>query len=370
LEEERAKAEEERGGSQKLSIFLSYRRDDVPFAVGLLTAMLSDRLSPDTIFLDTIVNRRGLSTASGLSRALARSAAVLCVIGPEWDDESHLRRLADANDFVRRELETALSQGVPVIPVFVDREPDRKVAASLPAGLEPLSALPPSPLRKESLAADADALIHRLRGILDARGDAYEPEMHQGDQGDVAAVLGADLVRRGIEEMLRHVLPLPQQSSKNLEHLAAATAVLLPPGEWLRYLATGHLPGRPSGSALVVVTDRALRIGEMGSDFGVRKRYEMLLSDILDTDLVRRRRLGLLDVGDVTFQIKNRPPVKVMGIFGDRAAGLSELLRRLGISGDQAAELSELLRRLGLFDAGGFPLDALVEAAMSGHGGK
>ena len=107
-------------GWQKRLIFLSYRRDDAPFAVGLLAAMLFDRFPPDTIFLDTIANRRGLFAASRLSRALGRSVAVLCVIGSEWDDESHVSRLADESDFVRWELETALSQDVPVIPVFVD----------------------------------------------------------------------------------------------------------------------------------------------------------------------------------------------------------------------------------------------------------
>jgi hypothetical protein len=324
------------GASNRRLIFLSYRHDDAPFAVGLLAAMLFDRFPPDTVYLDTIANRRGLFAASRLSRALARSAAVLCVIGPEWDDEGHLRRLAEEGDFVRQELATALAQKVPVIPVFVNRDPDRKVAAGLPDGLEPLSALTPSPLRKESFVTDADALIRRLRRILDDRSDVYEPERDQQDRGDVAAVLDADLVRRGIDAMLRHVLPLPQQSSENLENLVTATATLLPPGEWLHYLVTGHLPRRPSGSTVVVVTDRALRIGQLRSDFSLAERSEMLLGDILDADLVRRRRLGLLDVGDVSLQIKGRPPVIVKGIFGDQAARLTELVRppRIGVRKD------------------------------------
>jgi hypothetical protein len=322
-------------GWQKGLIFLSYRRDDAPFAVGLLAAMLFDRFPPDTIFLDTIANRRGLFAASRLSRALGKSVAVLCVIGSEWDDESHVSRLADESDFVRWELETALSQDVPVIPVFVDREPDRKLAAGLPTGLEALCKLQPSRLRKESFVADAGALIRRLCRILDHAGEADESEIDR-DGGDVAAVLEVDLVRRGIDAMLRHVLPLPQQSSKNLEHVVAATAILLPPGEWLRYLATGHLPGRPSGSTLVVVTDGALRIGQLCSDFSVGECWEVLLGEILDADLVRRRRLGLLDVGDVTFHIKDRLPLRVEGIFGDQAARLTELVRprRVGVPRD------------------------------------
>jgi hypothetical protein len=314
--------------SQKRLIFLSYRRDDVPFTVGLLAAMLFDRFPLDSVYLDTIANRRSFFTVSRLSRALDRSASVLCMIGPEWDDESHMRRLANERDFVRWELGTALSREVEVIPVFVDRELDRKLASGLPAPLESLCELAASPLHKESFVTDAEALVRRLRRTFDHEDHADEPEIDQPDQGNVATTLDAELVQRGIDAMLRHVLPLPQQSSKNLEHVVAVTAILLPPGEWLRYLATGHLPGRPSGSALVVVTDRALRIAQLCSDFSVGERFEMLLGDILDADIVRRRRLGLLDVGDVTFHIESRLPLRVEGIFGDQAARLTALVRQ------------------------------------------
>src|SRR6185295_15503681 len=47
------------------------------------------------------------------------SDLVLAVIGTDWLPELN-RRLADEEDFVRRELETALLRGVSVIPVLTE----------------------------------------------------------------------------------------------------------------------------------------------------------------------------------------------------------------------------------------------------------
>jgi hypothetical protein len=133
-------------------------------------------------------------------------------------------------------------------------------------------------------------------------------------------------VRRGIDAMLRHVLPLPQQSTRNLDHLVAATASLLEAGEWLHYAATGHLPGQPSGSALVVVTDQAVRIARLGGDLTVKERWQSPIGEVLGAELVERRRLRMLDVADVTFRVSGRPLPRVEGIFGDQAARLAKLV--------------------------------------------
>jgi hypothetical protein len=49
-------------------------------------------------------------------------AAVLAIIGPRWTDARNnagQRRLEDADDFVRIELEAALARNIPVVPVLV-----------------------------------------------------------------------------------------------------------------------------------------------------------------------------------------------------------------------------------------------------------
>jgi TIR domain len=305
-------------------IFLSYRRDDVPFAVGLLAARLFEAFPPGEVFLDTMANRRGLFVRRRLRRALASSGVVVSVMGPGWDDERHLSRLADDDDLVRWELETALEQRLPVVPVLVDR--DWELSGELPGRLTELHEFAPRDLRRETFLGDADALVHHLVGILGYQAGAREPQLQHALAPAPSATLDAAIVRRGIDAMLRHVLPLPQQSTRNLGHLADATASLLEAGEWLRYAATGHLPGKPSGSALVVVTDQAVRIAQLGGNLKVGQRWQSPLGEVLGADLVERRRLRMLDVADVTFRVSGRPLPRVEGIFGGQAVRLTQLV--------------------------------------------
>ena len=251
---------------------------------------------------------------------------MVSVMGPGWDDERHLARLADDDDLVRWELETALEQHLPVVPVLVDR--DRKLSGELPDGLKALREFAPKALRRNTFPGDADALVHHLAGILGYPAEAREPRLQHAPAPTPSATLDAAMVRRGIDAMLRHVLPLPQQSTRNLEHLVTATASLLEGGEWLHYAATGHLPGKPSGSALVVVTDQAVRIAQLGGDLEVRERWQCPLGEFLGADLVERRRLRMLDVADVTFRGSGGPLPRVEGIFGDQAVRLAQLVTR------------------------------------------
>jgi hypothetical protein len=306
-------------------IFLSYRRDDVPFAVGLLAARLFEAFPPGDVFLDTMANRRGLFVRRRLGQALARSAVVVSVMGPVWDDERHLSRLAGDDDLVRWELEAALEQDLPIVPVLVDR--DWPLSGELPGKLMALREFAPKALRlrRETFLGDADALVHHLAGILGYQAEAREPQLQHALAPAPSATLDAVIVRQGIDAMLRHVLPLPQQSTRNLEHLVAATASLLKAGEWLHYAATGHLPGKPSGSALVVVTDQAVRIAQLGGNLRVAERWQSPIGEVLGADLVERRRLRMLDVADVTFRVSGRPFPSVEGIFGDQAVRLTQL---------------------------------------------
>src|SRR5262249_885340 len=58
-----------------------------------------------------------------LQEAVGRCDVLLAVIGERWLDrseESGEARLHDSNDFVRLELEGALTRGIPVIPLLAD----------------------------------------------------------------------------------------------------------------------------------------------------------------------------------------------------------------------------------------------------------
>jgi hypothetical protein len=82
------------------------------------------------VFRDIDSIEAGEDFEQAIGQALRAASAVLIVIGPRWLEASAhdgSRRIDDPLDYVRREIEIALSMPTPVIPVLVD-------GAGLPAG--------------------------------------------------------------------------------------------------------------------------------------------------------------------------------------------------------------------------------------------
>ena len=104
-------------------IFLSYRRQDSQSATGRLADRLAAHFGPERIFRDHESIVAGEDFAEAIARAIFASSAVLVVIGPGWLDARNpngQRRLDDPRDFVRLEIESALEQDVPIVPVLVE----------------------------------------------------------------------------------------------------------------------------------------------------------------------------------------------------------------------------------------------------------
>lgn len=146
-----------------MRVFLSYRREDSAAHAGRLADALRARLGPEGVFLDVAAIRAGTDFTAAIDDALGRTDAVLVVIGPRWlsavtDDGRP--RLADPQDYVRREVSGALGSGLPVVPVLVG-------GASLPAAEDlpdELTAL----ARRQAFALD-DTTWHRdVDGLLDS----------------------------------------------------------------------------------------------------------------------------------------------------------------------------------------------------------
>src|SRR5262249_16819955 len=79
--------------------------------------------------------------AAVLEQSVRRSDAMLTVIGPDWltaPAVNGTRRLDNPNDYVRREIETALGAGKPVIPLVVD-DARLPTASDLPPCVRELS---------------------------------------------------------------------------------------------------------------------------------------------------------------------------------------------------------------------------------------
>src|SRR5690606_32039726 len=102
-------------------IVLSYRRADSPGFARALRERLVRELGADRIFLDVETIEAGEDFREGLRTAVSTAEALVVVIGPEWlGPPPAANRLHNDDDAIRLEIATALSAGVPVVPVLVD----------------------------------------------------------------------------------------------------------------------------------------------------------------------------------------------------------------------------------------------------------
>ncbi len=110
-------------------IFLSYRREGNAIHAGRLHDFLvrgvadDPGFADDQIFMDIDTIAPGDDFREVIAEAVAKCDVLLAVIGREWTtvkDERGRRRLINAADFVRLEVEAALKREIPVVPVLVD----------------------------------------------------------------------------------------------------------------------------------------------------------------------------------------------------------------------------------------------------------
>src|SRR6266508_306274 len=109
-------------------IFISYRREETAYPAGWLYDRLADRFGGGQAFKDVDSIQLGDDFVEVITSAVGSCDVLLALIGDEWltiTDEDGQRRLDDPNDFVRLEIEAALTRNVRVIPILVDGARDR-----------------------------------------------------------------------------------------------------------------------------------------------------------------------------------------------------------------------------------------------------
>ncbi len=121
-------------------VFISYRRDDAAGYAGRLEEALERRLGHGSVFRDVLDIAPGADFVAAIRQRLAGAQTVLVLIGPRWlgGEAPGSRRIDDAQDFVRLEVQVALEGGARLIPVLLPgaRMPS---AAELPEPLRPLA---------------------------------------------------------------------------------------------------------------------------------------------------------------------------------------------------------------------------------------
>src|SRR4029453_5992000 len=110
--------------SEAARVFISYRRQETAWPARQLYDVLVAELGADRVFKDVDNIEPGDDFVERIQSAVGSCQVLLALIGPRWltiTDAKGERRLDGPEDFVRLEVETALSRDdVRVIPILVD----------------------------------------------------------------------------------------------------------------------------------------------------------------------------------------------------------------------------------------------------------
>jgi hypothetical protein len=147
-------------------IFLNYRREDTAYAAGWLYARLAERFGGGQVFKDVDSIEPGEDFVRAVATAVGSCDVLLALIGDRWltiTGADGTRRLDDPGDFVRLEIEAALTRDIRVVPILVAgaRMPD---ATDLPPSLAKL-------VRRQALELSPsrfDSDLSRLLRVLDS----------------------------------------------------------------------------------------------------------------------------------------------------------------------------------------------------------
>jgi TIR domain len=105
-----------------MRIAISYRRDDSAGITGRIFDRLVARYGTDSVFRDVDNIPIGIDFREHINSILAQTDITLVVVGKRWFGPlpRRRRRIDDPADPVRVEVETALRNGMPVVPILVE----------------------------------------------------------------------------------------------------------------------------------------------------------------------------------------------------------------------------------------------------------
>jgi hypothetical protein len=193
------------------NILISYRRADSDAIAGRIRDRVAGHFGDDCVFMDIDNIPFGLDFRTQVQDALAKNDIVLAIIGPKWmgGARSGSSRILDEADPVRVEIETALTHGIPVVPVLVGAATMPR-AADLPEGLKDLPYLNAAEV---SAGRDFNQHIERLLRSIEQllKLKQTQPMAPKSSEQDAAAV----------------VIPkTPEQKLSRFQHLMARNGLL------------------------------------------------------------------------------------------------------------------------------------------------
>ena len=171
-------------------LFINYRRDDSRADAGRLYDRLQ-ALYPDRVFRDVGSLEPGVDWHTAIERVLGSSDACIVIIGPRWlsiTDANGQRRLDDPRDTVRKEVATALANGMRVFPVLVG---GAKMPAEedLPAEMQSLARRNALEISEQDFDEDVTKLARALERTL-----GWTPKQTSGQKSHGGLIAGVAAV--------------------------------------------------------------------------------------------------------------------------------------------------------------------------------
>lgn len=153
---------------QPCRVFISYRSSDGRDKATALARDLGQRFGDDAVFLDKDDLRGGSAWRDEVARTLGHRPALLLLVTPGLlgdVDAAGRRRIDQADDPVRRELQAALDGGAELIPVLCDGIEAPPAAGTLPPPFDRLADFTWRRLRAYDWAADVQRLTDDLLAL-------------------------------------------------------------------------------------------------------------------------------------------------------------------------------------------------------------
>jgi tetratricopeptide (TPR) repeat protein len=151
-------------------VFISYRRPDSAYAL-LLYKALAQKFGSARVFRDFESIDPGQDFVTLLDAALAQCSAGVVIVGKGWLDA--LDRLADPDDFVRREIAAILNRGTLLIPCLVAGS---KMPAEMPAVLAAFLRKDAMTIGDQYFDRDTDILLAALDKALSQAPPTAAPD--------------------------------------------------------------------------------------------------------------------------------------------------------------------------------------------------
>jgi sulfatase modifying factor 1 len=143
-------------------VFISYRRRESGGSAGRVRDRLIKVFGSRNVFEDVDKIHYGDDFQRAIDKAIRESTVLIAIIGQDWASHTGTPESGQkAPDYVYAEIETALRNGVPVVPVLVD-EAAMPAEDTLPPSLSSISRLNYTEIKLTRFDADVSDLIRSI----------------------------------------------------------------------------------------------------------------------------------------------------------------------------------------------------------------